>query len=156
MVTADGRLVTASADENPELLWGLKGGGGNFGIADSLEYQVHPVGPIVMGGPTFYPGERAGEILRFYRDFVDELPDELTTIANLLWAPPAPFIPEEWHGKQLIGLIACHAGSVEDGEKAVAPLRELGDPVADLMGPLPTPRCRACSTRCGRTASTPT
>jgi len=137
VVTADGRLVTASAEENPELLWGLKGGGGNFGIATSLEYQVHPVGPMVMGGPTFYAGDRAVEILRFYRDFVRDLPDELTTLANLLWAPPAPFIPEEWHGKPLIGLVACYAGSLEDGEKAVAPLRELGDPVADLMGPLP-------------------
>src|SRR5436190_1756367 len=137
VVTADGRLVTASADQNPELLWGLKGGGGNFGIAASLEYKVHPVGPVVIGGPTFYPGERAGEILRFYREFVRDLPDELTTIANLLWAPPAPFIPEEWHGKPQIGLIACYAGPVEEGEKAVAPLRELGDPVADLMGPLP-------------------
>jgi FAD/FMN-containing dehydrogenase len=137
VVTADGRLVTASADENPELLWGLKGGGGNFGIAVSLEYRVQPVGPMVMGGPTFYPGERAEEILRFYRDFVQDLPDELTTLANLLWAPPAPFIPEEWHGKPLIGLVACYAGSLEDGERAVAPLRELGDPVADLMGPLP-------------------
>src|SRR3954470_22847807 len=137
VVTADGRLVTASAEQNPELLWGLKGGGGNFGIAVSLEYRLHPVGPVVMGGPTFYPGERADEILRFYREFVEEAPDELTTIANLLWAPPAPFIPEEWHGKPLIGLIACYSGSLEDGERAVAPMRELGDPVADLMGPLP-------------------
>jgi FAD/FMN-containing dehydrogenase len=137
VVTADGRVVTAGAEENPELLWGLKGGGGNFGIAVSLEYRVHPVGPIVMGGPTFYPGDRAAEILRFYRDFVRELPDELTTLAILVWAPPAPFIPEEWHGKPLIGLMSCYAGSLEDGEKAVAPLRELGQPVADLMGPLP-------------------
>ena len=105
VVTADGRLVTASADENPELLWGLKGGGGNFGIVTSLEYRVHPVGPVVMGGPTFYAGDRAVEILRFYRDFVQDLPDELTTLANLLWAPPAPFIPEEWHGKPLIALL---------------------------------------------------
>ncbi len=137
VVTADGRLARAGAEENPELLWGLKGGGGNFGIAVSLEYSVHPVGPVVFGGPTFYPGERAAEILRFYRDFAGELPDELTTIANLLWAPPAPFIPEEWHGKPLIGLLACYAGSLEEGEKAVAPLRELGEPVADLMGPIP-------------------
>src|SRR5437868_4206075 len=93
VVTADGRVVTASAQENPELLWGLKGGGGNFGIAVSLEYRVHPVGPVVMGGPVFYAGDRATEILRFYRDFVREIPDELTTLANLLTAPPAPFIP---------------------------------------------------------------
>ena len=137
VVTADGRVVTASADENPELLWGLKGGGGNFGIAVSLEYRVHPVGPMVIGGPTFYPGDRSADVLRFYREFVRDVPDELTTLALLITAPPAPFIPEEWHGKTLIGLAACYAGPLEDGAKAVAPLRELGDPVADLMGPIP-------------------
>jgi len=137
VVTADGRVVTASADENPDLLWGLRGGGGNFGIAVSLEYRLQPVGPTVIGGPTFYRGDRAPEILRFYRDFVRELPDELTTIAILVWAPPAPFIPPEWHGKPLIGLVSCYAGPLDDGERAVAPLRELGQPVADLMGPLP-------------------
>ena len=137
VVTADGQLVHASEDENPELFWGLRGGGGNFGIATSFEYQLHRVGPTVTAGVVFYPGDRAGEILRFYRDWVDEAPDELTTLVNLLTAPPAPFLPEEWHGKPLVALIGVHCGSVEDGERAVRPLRELGDPVADLMGPLP-------------------
>jgi FAD/FMN-containing dehydrogenase len=137
VVTADGRLVHTSADENPELLWGLRGGGGNFGIATSLEYQLHRVGPTVTAGVVFYPGDRAAEILRFYREWVDEAPDELTTLANLLTAPPAPFLPEEWHGKKLIALIGMHSGSLEEGERAVRPLKELGDPVADLMGPLP-------------------
>jgi FAD/FMN-containing dehydrogenase len=137
VVTADGRLVHTSADENPELLWGLRGGGGNFGIATSLEYQLHRVGPTVTAGVVFYPGDRAAEILRFYRGWVDEAPDELTTLANLLTAPPAPFLPEEWHGKPLVAIVGMHCGSVEDGERAVRPLRELGDPVADLMGPLP-------------------
>jgi FAD/FMN-containing dehydrogenase len=137
VVTADGRLVHTSADENPELLWGLRGGGGNFGIATSLEYQLHRVGPTVTAGVVFYPGERAAEILRFYREWVDEAPDELTTLANLLTAPPAPFLPEEWHGKKLIALIGMHCGSLEEGERAVQPLKDLGDPVADLMGPLP-------------------
>jgi FAD/FMN-containing dehydrogenase len=137
VVTADGQLVHASEDENPELFWGLRGGGGNFGIATSLEYQLHRVGPTVTAGVVFYPGDRAKEILRFYRDFVEEAPDELTTLVNLLTAPPAPFLPEEWHGEQLVALIGMHCGSLEDGDEAVRPLRELGDPVADLMGPLP-------------------
>jgi FAD/FMN-containing dehydrogenase len=137
VVTADGTLVHTSADENPELLWGLRGGGGNFGIATSFEYQLHRVGPTVTAGVVFYPGDRAAEILRFYREWADTAPDELTTVANLLTAPPAPFLPEEWHGKPLVALIGMHCGSLEDGERAVRPLRELGDPVADLMGPMP-------------------
>ena len=137
IVTADGRLVHASADENPELLWGLRGGGGNFGIATAFEYDLHRVGPMVTAGAVFYPGDRAAEILRFYRDWAEDAPDELTTLANLLTAPPAPFIPEAWHGKPLVALIGMHCGSIEDGERAVRPLRELGEPVADLMGPLP-------------------
>jgi hypothetical protein len=92
---------------------------------------------MVIGGPVFYPGDRAEEVLEFWREFVKTAPDELSTVANLLTAPPAPFLPEEWHGKKLIGIVACYAGSQEDGEKAVAPLKALGDPVADLMGPLP-------------------
>jgi FAD/FMN-containing dehydrogenase len=137
VVTADGRCVTASADENPELLWGLCGGGGNFGIVTSIEFKLHPVGPMVIGGPVFYPGDRAEEVLEFWREFVKTAPEELSTVANLLTAPPAPFIPEEWHGKKLIGIIACYAGPHEDGERAVAPLKALGDPVADLIGPIP-------------------
>ena len=137
VVTADGRLVRASADENPELLWGLRGGGGNFGIVTSFEFQLHPVGPVIMGGPIFYPGEMAGDVLRFVRDFVKDIDDELTLLVNLCTAPPAPFIPEAWHGKRVCAIALCYAGSVEDGEAAVAPLRKLGEPVADLIGPMP-------------------
>jgi FAD/FMN-containing dehydrogenase len=137
VVTADGRLVRASADENPDLLWGLRGGGGNFGIATSLEYQLHRVGPTVTAGVVFYPGDRAAEVLRFYRDWVGEAPDEATTLVNLLTAPPAPFLPEEWHGKRLVAIVGMHCGSLDDGDRALRPLKELGDPVADLMGPLP-------------------
>jgi FAD/FMN-containing dehydrogenase len=137
VVTADGQLVHASESENPDLFWGLRGGGGNFGIATSFEYQLHRVGPTVTAGVVFYPGDRAGEILRFYRDWVDEAPDELTTLVNLLTAPPAPFLPEDWHGKKLVAIVGMHSGSAEDGERAVGPLKELGDPVADLMGPIP-------------------
>jgi FAD/FMN-containing dehydrogenase len=137
LVTADGQVLTASATENPDLFWALRGGGGNFGVVTSFEFDLHPVGPTVTAGPVFYPGERAEEILRFYRDFTGDLPDELTTVANLLTAPPAPFLPEEWHGKKLIGLIGCYSGDPEEGAKAMQPLRDLGDPVADLVGPMP-------------------
>ena len=137
LVTADGQSLSASASENAELFWGLRGGGGNFGVVTSFEFDLHPVGPTVNAGVVFYPGERAEEVLRFYREFVKDAPDELTTVANLLTAPPAPFLPEEWHGKKLIGLIGCYSGDPEEGAKAMAPLKELGDPVADLIGPMP-------------------
>jgi FAD/FMN-containing dehydrogenase len=137
LVSADGQIVTASAAENPDLLWALRGGGGNFGVVTEFEFDLHPVGPMVTAGPIFYPGERAEEILRFYREFVKGVPDELTTLANLLTAPPAPFLPEEWHGRKLIALIGCYSGSPEDGAKAMQPMRELGDPVADLIGEMP-------------------
>ena len=137
VVTADGQLVRASEEENPELLWGLRGGGGNFGVATSLEYRLHPIGPMLLAGPIFFPGERAGEILRFYRDWVRELPDELTTLVNLTTAPPAPFLPESIHGKPVAAVVAVHAGDAADGRKMLEPLRELGNPVADLIDVIP-------------------
>jgi FAD/FMN-containing dehydrogenase len=137
VVTADGQLVTASEHENQELLWGLRGGGGNFGVVTSLEFRLQPVGPMITAAVVFYPGDRAAEILSFYRDFVKTVPDELTTLLNLLTAPPAPFLPEAWHGKRIVGLIGMHCGSLEDGKRAVQPLRDLGNPIADLTGPMP-------------------
>jgi len=137
LVTADGELVHASKSENPELFWGLRGGGGNFGVVTSFEYQLHQVGPVLMAGPVFYSGDRAPEILRFYREFTAGLPNEATTMLNLATAPPAPFLPEEIHGKPVAVLLGVYAGPVAEGERVLAPLRELGDPVADLMGPIP-------------------
>ncbi|MEA2410966.1 MAG: hypothetical protein QOC77_1527 [Thermoleophilaceae bacterium] len=137
VVTADGQLVRASEDENPELLWGLRGGGGNYGIATSLEYRLHPVGPMVLAGPIFFAGDRAEEVLRFYREWVRDLPDEMTTLANLTTAPPAPFLPEYSHGKPIVAVIAVHAGEPEQGRALVRPLKDLGDPVADLIDVLP-------------------
>jgi FAD/FMN-containing dehydrogenase len=137
VVTADGQVLTASATENPDLFWALRGGGGNFGVVTSFEFDLHPVGPTVAAGPVFYPGDRAEEILRFYREFVKTVPDELTTFAGLLTAPPAPFLPEEWHGKKLVALVGCYSGDPDEGMKALQPLRDLGDPVADLVGPMP-------------------
>jgi FAD/FMN-containing dehydrogenase len=137
VVTADGQLVRASEDENQELLWGLRGGGGNFGIATSLEYRLHPVGPMVLGGPIFFAGDRAEEVLTFYRGWVRELPDETTTLVNLTTAPPAPFLPEEVHGKPVVAVVAVHAGDHEQGRAIMQPLKDLGDPVADLIDVIP-------------------
>ena len=102
LVTADGELLTASEHENPDLFWGLRGGGGNFGVVTSFEYRLHPVGPIVLAGPIFHPLEDAREVLRFYREFIAAAPDELTTIFNLRVAPPLPFLPEDVHGKPIV------------------------------------------------------
>src|SRR5436305_1426712 len=137
VVTAEGRIVRASEDENPELLWGLRGGGGNFGIATSLEYRLHPVGPNILAGPIFFPGDRAEEILRFYRDWVRELPDEMTTLVNLATAPPAPFLPEEAHGKPGVVVVAVYAGDPEEGRRIVQPLKDLGGAAADLIDVMP-------------------
>jgi FAD binding domain/Berberine and berberine like len=137
VVTADGELVHASADENQDLFWGLRGGGGNFGVVTSFEYQLHPVGPVLMAGPVFYSGERAAEMLQFYREFTQDLPNEATTLLNLATAPPAPFLPEEAHGKPICVMIGVYAGPVAEGERVLQPMRDLGDPIADLMGPIP-------------------
>src|SRR3954468_4953600 len=137
VVTADGRLVHASEDENPELLWGLRGGGGNFGVVTSLEFSLHPVGPTVLAGGIFYAGERAAEVLRFFRDWTRDMPDEMTALANLTTAPPAPFLPEYIHGKPVVAVLGMYAGDPEAGQAVVQPLKDLGDPVADLIGPIP-------------------
>jgi FAD/FMN-containing dehydrogenase len=137
LVTADGDVLTASEDENPDLFWGVRGGGGNFGVVTSLEYRVHHVGPIVVAGPIFHPLEDAREVLRFYREFIAGAPDELTTIFELSVAPPAPFLPEEVHGTQVVMIGACYAGAPENGLDVVRPLKEFGNPIADLLEPKP-------------------
>jgi FAD/FMN-containing dehydrogenase len=137
VVTADGQLVTASEQEHPDLFWALRGGGGNFGVATSLEYRLHPVGPLVFAGPVFYSAADAAGVLRGWRDLTATMPDELSTVADILVAPPVPFLPEAVHGQPVLGLLGVYAGSVEDGERAAQPLRDLAEPVADLMGPMP-------------------
>ena len=137
VVTADGELVRASEEESPDLFWGIRGGGGNFGIVTSFEYRLHPVGPIVLAGPVFHLLEDAPEVLCFYRDLAAAAPDELTTIFDLSTAPPVPFLPEEVHGKPVVMLGACYAGSPEDGAEVVRPLKEFGRPIADLLEPKP-------------------
>ena len=137
VVTADGQLLTASEHEHPDLFWALRGGGGNFGVVTSLEYRLHPVGPLVYAGPVFYAGASAVEVLRGWRDLTTTMPDELTTLANILIAPPVPFLPESAHGQLVVGVIGVYAGYVEDGARAMQPLRTLAEPLADLMGPIP-------------------
>jgi FAD/FMN-containing dehydrogenase len=137
VVTAEGHVVHASAEENPELFWGLRGGGGNFGVVTSFEFQLHPVGPMVTGGGVFYPGDRAGEVLRAYRDWAATAPEELSTLVNLLTCPPAPFLPEEWHGRPLVAVIGMHIGTPDAAERDLQPLRSIAAPVADLFGPMP-------------------
>jgi FAD/FMN-containing dehydrogenase len=137
VVTADGQLVHASDSENPELLWGLRGGGGNFGVVTAFEFALQRVGPIVLAGPIFFPGDQAREILAGWRDWTTTAPDEITTLANLLTAPPLPFLPEAVHGTKVVLVAAAYAGDQEDGAAIVAPLRRLGDPIADLLGPMP-------------------
>ncbi len=137
VVTADGNFVMTSATENPDLFWGLRGGGGNFGIVTSFEYRLHPVGPIVLGGMVIYRAERAKEVLRFYRDFASKASEDLTTLVGFLTAPPLPFIPQELHGKLVVAVVLCYAGSVEKGHAEVKLLREFGPPDVDLLHPLP-------------------
>jgi FAD/FMN-containing dehydrogenase len=137
VVTADGEIVTASEEENPDLFWAIRGGGGNFGIVTSFEYRLHPVGPIVLAGPVFHPIEDAPEVLRFYREFIAAAPDELTTIFELEMAPPLPFLPEEVHGKPILMVGACYAGSPDEGAEVVRPLKQFGRPIGDSLEPKP-------------------
>jgi FAD/FMN-containing dehydrogenase len=137
VVTADGQLVHASKTENPELLRGLRGGGGNFGIVTQLELELHPVGPIVYAGPIFYPGDAAKALLELYREWAPGASDDVTTVVDLTTAPPLPVIPEEWHGKKVAALIGMSAGAVEGGAELIAPFREVAEPIADLFGPMP-------------------
>jgi FAD/FMN-containing dehydrogenase len=137
VVTADGGVVTASQRERADLLWGLRGGGGNFGVVTSFEYRVHPVGAQVLAGAVFHPGEDAADVLRFFRDFVADAPDELTVIAVILKAPPEPFLPAEAHGKLAVALGVCYAGDLDEGERVLRPVRSFGRPLADVVGPMP-------------------
>jgi hypothetical protein len=137
VVTAEGEFLRASAEERADLFWGLRGGGGNFGVVTSFEYRLHPVGPIVLAGVILHPAARARDVLGFYRDYIASAPDELTTIAVLRMAPPAPFLPPGVHGQPVVVIGACYTGPVEEGERAVAPLRRFGDPLVDLIHPTP-------------------
>ena len=137
VITADGRLVRASESENADLLWGLRGGGGNFGIVTQFELDLHPLGPTVYAGPIFYPADAAPDLLRAFRDWAPGAPDDVTALVSLTAAPPLPVIPEEWHGKKVAIFVAASAGPVDQGTGLVAGIREVAAPIADLLGPMP-------------------
>ncbi len=133
MVTAEGQLVRASDDENADLFWGLRGGGGNFGVVTQFEYRLHEVGPMVTGGMILWTMEQAGEVLRFYRDWIEAAPDEISGGAAVVIAPPEGFVPAELQGKPVFAVIPISFGDPE----LLRPIREHGTPFADLTGPMP-------------------
>ncbi len=135
LVTAEGEFMQASADRNADLFWGVRGGGGNFGIVTEFEFRCVPFGTQVLAGPVFWPMEQSPKVLRFYRDWVADAPDELMTIVVHRKAPPLPFVPLELHGKPVVSVICCWAGDVESGQRFVRPLKEFGSPVLDLCVP---------------------
>jgi FAD/FMN-containing dehydrogenase len=137
VVTAGGERVIASAEENPELLWGLRGGGGNFGVVTSFEYRLHPVGPQVIAGGVLHAFSDAPDVFRFFADFVATAPDELSVTASTFRAPPGMPIAPELHGELVTMLAVCWAGDLEAGERALRPLRSFGRPLADLIAPMP-------------------
>ena len=136
-VTADAKLVHASDEENQDLFWALRGGGGNFGVVTSFEFKLHPLGPEVLSGLVVHPLDDAGELLSRFRRIAKEAPDELTTWVVMRKAPPLPFLPAEWHGKPVLIFAACYSGDMKEGEKATKALRGLGRPIADVVSPHP-------------------
>jgi FAD/FMN-containing dehydrogenase len=137
VVTADADVVTASEDENPELLWALRGGGGNFGVVTSFEFRLHPVGPEVAVAFVLYPGDRAREALEAFRGFMERAPDEISPLCFLGHVPEADIFPAESHGARYIAFAGVHPGDPAEGERVLQPLRDLGDPIVDLSGTMP-------------------
>jgi FAD/FMN-containing dehydrogenase len=137
VVTAEGEQVHASDDEHPDLFWALRGGGGNFGVVTSFEFRLHPVGPVVLSGPLLWEATDTDRVLRLYRDFIDDAPDELGTIVRFGTAPPLPDIPEDLRWRPVMIVSVCWSGSVADGDEVLRPLREHGAPLLDLVGPTP-------------------
>jgi FAD/FMN-containing dehydrogenase len=133
LVTADARTVRASNDENPDLFWGLRGGGGNFGVVTGIDYALYPVGPEIVGGVVAWPASEAPRVLELYRTLAEEAPPELTLVAFMRPAPPAPWLPQEWHRKPIVAMLACWSGSPDEGEKAVAPIKSFGKPIGDVL-----------------------
>jgi FAD/FMN-containing dehydrogenase len=133
VVTAEGRLVRASSDENADLFWGLRGGGGNFGVVTGIDYALYPVGPEIVGGLVAWPATEAAKVLELYRTLAESAPPELALVALMRPAPPAPWLPKEVHGKPIVALLACFSGNPDDGEKAVAPIKSFGKPIGDVL-----------------------
>lgn len=133
LVTADGRLTRATSDQNADLFWGLRGGGGNFGVVTGIDYTLHPIGPEIVGGLVAWPASAAPQVLELYRTVTAEGPPELTIVALMRPAPPAPWLPKDMHGKPIVALLACYSGNPADGEKVVAPIKAFGNPVGDVL-----------------------
>ena len=136
VVLADGTVVHASEKEYDDLFWALRGGGGNFGVVTTFKYQLHPVAEI-YGGPIVYPVDRAEDLIRFYRDYISEAPEELGGFLGFHMAPPLPFLPEEWHFKNVCLAVLCWAGPIEEGERMVQPFLDAVPPVGAMVGPMP-------------------
>jgi FAD/FMN-containing dehydrogenase len=137
VVTASGEVVRASESENADLFWGIRGAGGNFGVVTEFEFRLNPLGPGVLAGPIFWPMTESGRVLRFYRDWIADAPDELMTIVLHRKAPPLDFVPKELHGELVVAIVCCWAGEIEEGERVIAPLRAFGRPALDLCEPKP-------------------
>ncbi len=137
VVTAAGELLRASAEDHPDLFWAIRGGGGNFGVVTSFEFGLHRVGPEVLAGLVVHPYANARDVLRAYRDRAAQAPDELACWVVMRQAPPLPFLPAEVHGKEVVVLAMCHTGDLAQAERDAAPLRAIGTPIADAVGPLP-------------------
>jgi hypothetical protein len=135
VVTATGERVTASGEQNADLYWGLRGGGGNFGIVTEFEFRLRDVGPQVYAGPTFWRLEDAPRVLRFYRDWAAAAPDELMTIITFRKMPDLPAVPRDLVGERVLGVVSCYIGSVEDGERTIRPMQRFGSPILDLCQP---------------------
>ena len=137
VVTAEGVLARATASDHPGLFWGIRGGGGNFGVVTSFEFRLHPVGPDVLSGLIVHPLDSAARVLRFYREFLTQTPEQFVCWFVLRKAPPLPFLAAEWHGREILVLAVCYAGSIAEGERIARPLREFGQPIADVVQPHP-------------------
>ena len=133
VVSADATLVRANRDENADLFWGLRGGGGNFGVVTGIDYVLHEVGPEMVGGAVAWPAGEAPQVLELYRELAASAPPELTLVTLMRPAPAAPWLPVEWHGKPIVMMVACHTGDLGDAEKAVAPIKTFGRPIGDVL-----------------------
>jgi FAD/FMN-containing dehydrogenase len=136
VVLADGRVVRAGEDENQDLLWGIRGGGGNFGIVTEFEFKLHDLGPVVLAGLTMWPLDLAPSVMRAWRDFADEAPDEVSSAFAVITAPPEPFVPDELKGQTVCGIAAMYVGDAQAGAAAIQPIKDLG-PAVDLIEPMP-------------------
>lgn len=137
IVTVDGALRRVDANREPDLFWAIRGGGGNFGVVTAFEFDLHAVGPTVLAGLIVHPFDDAAAVMRYYRDFVATTPEELTVWMVLRKAPPLPFLPEKWHGREVVVVVAVWVGDQAEGERVLKPLRAFGQPLADVIGPTP-------------------